>query len=117
MDLITEHYILLIVLSLIILFAGMLDGLRDDIELHDSLKIKWKWYDLFWSRLSWNGKKFLGMFVINGFHISKFLCFLFLSIAISIPLAILLSIGFWGGFLFTIMFTFLFAIGFNITWT
>lgn len=108
-------YIILILILVVI--AGAVDGIRDNIELHNSLRLKWKWYDWFWDKSSWNGKKFLGLFVINGFHISKFVCFTLLAIAIAMPITLLLNLGFWSGCLITLWVLALIGLGFNLTWT
>lgn len=103
----------MIILAIVLIFiAGLSDGICDSIQFHES----YAKYGHLWSLDSWKDKKFLGAFVINFWHIFKFVMVLsFIGSAICCLHSTSNFNQWWEIAIEYFTFTIVFIIGFKIT--
>ena len=97
---------------ILILLAGNFSGVAESIIFHDSYA-KYGW---FWSLESWTDHKFFGLFVVNAFHIFKFLMVFSFIGAVMCALYSGYTFNSWQYVIAQILgYISLFAVGFNIS--
>ena len=104
---------MIIIAIILIIAAGLSDGICDSIAQHDS----YAKYGYLWSIESWKMPKFLGMFAPNMWHCFKFLMVLsFIGASICCLYDLYIFQSWWYVIIQYLTFTIFFAIGFKVTY-
>ena len=97
-----------IIIYILIFLAGFFSAVMDTVKDHYNSSIWWNKRQTFWNpAVSWQGKKFLGIMVLDAWHLSKTVMLLLIFLATSLSKYL-----YWWEYL--TLYFFAYGSGFNI---